>query len=147
MVMGTAMDSGSLLVTLMWSWGISLGLTLQLKTNDICSDWFMMRRLRAWTDDGETHNTRLAWPLIFPQRVPPHTCLPRKNENEAHLIKFYHCTARSCCTVDIVMIEINRPVCVVKQGDNGSITGTIVMQISCIWLKFTRSYLLLVGKS
>lgn len=45
MVMGTAIDSGSLLVTLMSSFGVSLGLTLQLKMNESCSELFMMRLL------------------------------------------------------------------------------------------------------
>lgn len=45
MVMGTAMVSGSLLVTLMSSCGVSLGLTLQLKRSEICSDRFMVRQL------------------------------------------------------------------------------------------------------
>lgn len=45
MVMGTAIVSGSLLVTLISSCGISLGLTLQLKRNEFCSDRFMVRQL------------------------------------------------------------------------------------------------------
>lgn len=45
------MVSGSLLVTPMSSFGVTLGLTLQLKRNGICSELFMVRPPdKSWID-------------------------------------------------------------------------------------------------
>lgn len=51
MVMGTAIASGSFLVIPILSFGVSLGLTLQLKRNELCSERFMVRQLdKNWKD-------------------------------------------------------------------------------------------------